>query len=189
MAIITNTDVKNYLDITETAYDSKITDYISKVESEIIEFIGQNIESGDTDVIFKGNGKSKTLLVNCPVTLVNTLSYRETPLEDWTVIDTDLYKLYYEDSVYWIYYDYFNSNYQYKANITYGYDTIPEALKMIAIEMTTDLILNSRGIIGNDGFRHGIVSKADSVNGYTSTTGFRTPYYLDRLAKYSVVAK
>lgn len=189
MAIITNTDVKTYLSVTESTFDSTITDYISKVESEIIDMIGQEVESGTRDVIFKGNGKTRHLLLNNPVTLLNTLSYRAVPTDDWTVVSSSDYTLYEADSVYWIYYNLFNSSYEYKANITYGYATVPEAIKSVAIEMTTDKLLDSNILNINDAFRHGLNTRAEGVNGYTGTTSFKTADYWHRLAKYSVVLK
>lgn len=189
MSIISNTDVKTYLSITESTFDATITSYISKVESQIVDMVGQNIDSTTSDVIFKGNGKTRHLLLNKPVTDLNSLSYRAVPTDDWTTITSTDYTLYEADSVYWIYYNSFYSSYEYKANITYGYDTIPEPVKMVAIEMVTDKLLDSNILNLNEGFRHGLSARAEGVNGYTGTTSFKTADYWHRLAKYSVVLK
>lgn len=189
MALITNTDVKNYLSITGTDYDTIITDYIAKATNQLLDMIGQNIEATTLDVYFKGDGKAEYLIPYHPVTLVNTLSYRVSVLDDWTVIDSDDYKLFERDGCYWIYHSSFAKGYQYKTNITYGYSTIPEAIKMIAIEMTVDKLLDSNITDSNNGFRHGLISRAEAVNGFTGTTAFKTSDYEYRLGKYKVLLK
>lgn len=189
MALITNTDVKNYLSITGSTYDAIITDYIAKATNQLLDMIGQNIESTTVDIYFKGDGKSEYLIPYHPVTLVNTLSYRVSVLDAWTVIDSDDYKLFERDGCYWIYNSSFAKDYQYKANVTYGYSTIPEAIKMIAVEMTTDKLLDSNVAEINSQFRHGLISRAESVNGFTGTTAFKTADYEYRLGKYKVLLK
>lgn len=190
MSLITNADIKTYLGITEATYDATITAYIGRVESEIKDMIGQSVEKvANFDIIFKGNGKPRYLLNNSPVTAINSLSYRATPIDSWVVIASSDYTMYQTENLYWVYYSSFSESYEYKANIDYGYTNVPEVVKQVAIEMTVDKLLDSNALAFNEQFRHGLVSRAESVNGYTGTTTFKTADYWHRLGKYAVVLK
>jgi hypothetical protein len=187
LPLLNKTDVKDYLDIVDTDYDNFIDDCILEVESEILNKLGQEVESTSADVILIGNGKEQALLVNHPVTLINSLSYKAIPTDDWTTIDSSEYQLFKTDTCDFIYYSTFIKGYQYKVNITYGYATVPDAIKGVAVEMTTDKLLNSRNTPINDDFRHGISQRAETVNGFTGTTTMKQADYMHRLGKYQVI--
>ena len=171
----------------DTDYDNYIDDCISEVESNILNMLGQEVESTTADVIIIGNDRDKALLVNHPVTAINTLSYRAIPTDDWTTIDSDDYQLFKTETCDFIYYSSFFKGYQYKVNITYGYNTVPDAIKGVAVEMTVDKLLNSRNTPFNDDNRHGISQRAESVNGFTGTTTLKQADYIHRLGKYQVI--
>lgn len=191
MALLTKTDVKDYLDIpvTDTDYDDFIDDCITEAENNLLDILGQEVESTSVDVILRGNGKSEVLLVNHPVTAINSLSYRAVPTDSWTAIDSDDYTLFKADTCDFIYYNSFISGYQYKANITYGYGVVPDTIKGVAVEMTADKMLKSNNTPFNDDFRHGISQRAESVNGFTGTTTLQLAGYIDRLGKYQVILR
>lgn len=187
MALLTNTDVKNYLDIDGSSYDTIIDEFISETENDILNKLGQEIESTSADVILVGNGKSRALLVNHPVTLINSLSYRAVPTDAWTVIDSDDYELFKADTCDFIYYNSFTKGYQYKVNITYGYGSVPDAIKSVAVEMVTDKLLNSNASPLPEAFRHGIAQRAETTNGFAGTTTLKQADYMHRLGKYQVI--
>lgn len=188
--LITNDEVKEYISYTDTDIDTPIDNVISRVNNEVLNMIGQQIETTTTDVIIRGINKSECLLVNTPVTAINSLSYRATPLDSWTVISSSEYALQVREGLtYWIYYNTFSSSYEYKANITYGYASVPEAVKSVAIDMTIDKLLESSIISIMDSGRHGLNSRAIGMNGDTGTTVFNNDKtnYWDRLAPYQVI--
>lgn len=187
MALLTKTDVKDYLDISGVDYDDIIDDFISETENDILNKLGQEVESTTADVIIMGTGKSQALLLNHPVTAINTLSYRAVPTDSWTTVDSDDYTLYKADTCDFIYYNSFTKGYQYKVNITYGYGSVPDAIKSVAVEMVTDKLLNSNASPLPEAFRHGIAQRAESTNGFTGTTTLKQAEYYHRLAKYQVI--
>lgn len=186
MAIVTNTNVKNYLDISGSDLDSFITDAISKIEADIIAFCGQEIEESTVDFIRYGNGKSLMLLKNDPVTAINNLYYRDKPTDSWTEeTDSSKFSLVNHEGIYSIYYDDgFDSSYEYKLNYTYGYSTVPEDIKKVAIEMTADYLLNSYATDLSEAQRHGIKQKATGFSGDTQTTTYELGNYVRQLGKY-----
>lgn len=189
MALLTKTDVKDYLKIpvADTNYDNFIDACILEVESNILNILGQEVESTTADVIVIGAGKTQALLVNHPVTAINSLQYRAIATDAWSTVSDTEYELFKTDTCDFIYYSSFIKGYQYKINITYGYGSVPDAIKGVAVEMTTDKLLNSRNTPINDDFRHGISQRAESVNGFTGTTTLKQADYMHRLGKYQVI--
>ena len=186
MAIVTKTSVKAYLDISGSSLDSFITDAISKIEADIKAFCGQEIEETTVDYVMRGNGKSLMLLKNDPVTTINNLYYRDKPTDVWTEeTDSTKFSLTIPDGIYSIYYnDGFTQSREYKVNYTYGYSTVPEDVKKVAIEMTSDYLLNSYATDLSEAQRHGIRQKATGFSGDTQTTTYELSNYARQLGKY-----
>lgn len=188
--LISKSEVKEYIGYTDTDIDDAIDNIIARVNNEVLNLLGQQVESTTTDVYVSGVSNTECLLVNSPITAINSLSYRATPLDSWSTVSSSDYALKVKDGLtYWVYYNSFSSSYEYKINITYGYDSVPEAVKGVAIDMTVDKLLDTNLVTTDQAGRHGLSSRVITINGDSGTTVYKnsTASYLHRLAPYQVL--
>lgn len=189
MAIITNTEVKDYLAISDSTIDTIIDSYIDIVQNEIEDWLGQKIETTSKEYIFSVDANiNHKLLPNTPLNSLTKLEYRALPSEAWTEITEGVSLTQYDNGVGVLNLDsVFVVGLQYKASYSYGYVSIPNTLKKVAIEKTATMLLNSNVTSLNDGLRHGLTSRAEGIAGFTGTTSFKDENYLNVLQPYSML--
>ena len=172
MAIITNTDVKSYLKIDNSAHDTQIDNFILACQKQCEKYCNQPFESQSFDFYFRGLGADTYVLPYKPVTALNSLSYRNSPTDAWTSEASGDIALFEERSAKII----FNAsgfayNVFHKANITSGYTflNMPADLKQIVVEMVAVMYHESQ--LTGDG-RLAVDTVAKGFAGETETTKF-----------------
>lgn len=159
MAIITAAEVKERLDVTSSDYDTQIGNIINSVDDTIKSWAGQSIESTTKTEKFEGNGKDYHLFKNMPINTITSVKYRTDPLQALQTVNSSNYAIVETDGIYRLYNDdTFYSGYNYEIEFNYGYDTVPEDVKNVAIEMAMALVYDANFLGGNDG-RFGFSSK------------------------------
>ena len=165
--MITNlTNVKAYLNISGSTLDTLLTPFISQAQKEIENYVGRDLSYGSKTIYRKLNDSTTLLLIDDIVNSLTSLSYRNTPIDTWTAIDSSKYALTQLNGNYFIYYD-FGSDIEYKIVFNGGYSTYPSDLEQVAIEMVV-IKLNESGA-GKDLLGKGQVASAFSGTNETTT--------------------
>ncbi len=157
MAIITNSDVKTYLKIDNSAHDTALTNFIAACQKRAEKYCNQPFESQSYDHFFTGIGQEYYALPYKNVTALSSLSYRTVPTDSFTVVDVANTALFQERSVHLLYYSSgFAWGTFFKATITAGYSplSIPDDLQQIVTEMVAimykESTLSGDGLLGID---------------------------------------
>ena len=130
----------DYLNITESTYDTVITNLLTQASSKIESMCGQPLEAQAVTSYFEGGfGDWLHVKYSVPFT-VTSISYRDEPLDSWTAIDSGSYTTQGQ----WIYNDETFSESYYKLVLSVGYSTIPDDLKHYASELTAAYYKASR---------------------------------------------
>lgn len=162
-------DVKQYLGITDTEFDSPLYDYIVVADNMLSNYLGGEILNKEIEYQFRPtyNSDVKTLPFQT-VNLVSVLSYRTGVTSDWTVIDSNYYVL--TDKPNQINYADFLAGLHYKAVLNVGYldSEIPEMIRQAGVEMTVEMFKQSDIAKGDITGRLGM--KAISSNSSASGT-------------------
>lgn len=90
MALTTTANVKAYLGITVSTYDTLIDRLVLAAQAEIERFCGLAFDSASHTEYFDGNRKPSVVLTNTPVTAVASVSYRKDN-DEWTAYDATTY--------------------------------------------------------------------------------------------------
>lgn len=173
MALITNTQVKSFLKIDNSDFDSFLTTLIDNVISYAEKYCGQRLDATQETTIYKKGSGTEYLLL--PSTLVNSIShlyYRQLPTDSWTEeTDTTIFTLEQIENVFYLYYSTgFFKSYSYKVIFNSGYltTTIPGALSQSLIEMTAQIHRES----GQSHDRIGLKSEGKNIQGVGINTIF-----------------
>ena len=181
MAIITNTEVANYMrvktsDTTSMAY---ITDYIGKANSMLIKYLGQAIEEVSAEVkTFSGTGTHEYVIYNHPISTVSKLETRSNLSASWTTVDSGDYEIRTKDTgiTEIIYYKGFSyGSYNYRITFDYGYASadIPEDVKLGMIKLTVSLLRETNlDVLGKDRLGTSNISTQDVSNMTNENTTF-----------------
>jgi hypothetical protein len=132
--MVSLTNVKLYLKISGTSLDTLLTNFINQAQTEIEKFINKNLDYGSKTIYKKVPKATTLLLIEDNVNSLTSVSYRDSPLDSWTAISSTLYALTLNDN-YFIYYDSFAPNVEYKVVYNGGWSAIPDDLQSVAIEM------------------------------------------------------
>ncbi len=173
MALITNTEVKSFLKITTSDFDSFLTTLIDNVISYAEKYCNQKLDaSANTTVYKKGSGTEYLLLPASLVNSITNLYYRQLPTDTWTEeTDTTIFTLDRDEDVFYLYYSNgFFKDYSYKVIFNSGFltTTIPGTLKQALIEMTAQVHRES----GQSQDRIGLKSEGKNIQGVGINTIF-----------------
>lgn len=178
--MITRNEIKiNYLNIDTdvTDYDDIIDYYIVIAKAKVKEYCNQNIERTTTDIFFENYSEYK-YLPYYDIVLNNLYEFQD----DWIEVEGVLAR----SPRYRIIYDFFG---YYKANITYGYTTIPSEIKQVLGEM---VYMMFEQVKVNDGHLRGtlglnsIAQATDNLSG-TFTLKDMNKEWKNILRKYRVL--
>jgi hypothetical protein len=174
------TNVKTYLNIgiTDTSYNSILSNLISEVNKEIINRCRQEIEMTTQTINFgyiDTQNKDYYMLPNFPVDSLVSLKTRTNPLDTFVDVAAGLYTLDQKGGIGYIYYpNGFIENYEYQATFRYGYNTVPYDIEQIGIEMLAIKFKESENRGGIQGGRLGLNSiNENSSQGIASTVAFK----------------
>ena len=127
-------NVKNYLDITGDDYDTILTDFCTQADEIIKNFLCRDIEESSYVEYYDGNGKSKLILRQMPVTTLTKVEHYDG--SSYVEKDTDDYDraliLHDENGIYLDGYTFVKGTYNYRITYTAGYSstTMPEVIKL-----------------------------------------------------------
>ncbi len=129
MAIITNTEIKEYLKITGTSQDALLTKIASRAQEILEGYLSRKIEQATYTEKHDG-GEPLILVKNRPIISVTSLK------DNGVTVDASKYVVYNESGIVALKSGYFTSGLQ-KVEITYdaGYATVPELIKEAALEI------------------------------------------------------
>lgn len=147
MAVITNTEVKAYLNITNSTNDTQLTAYCDRVQKQCEQYCNQHFDSTSHDYYFTGLGSEYYVMPFRTITAVNSIYYRIRPTDTWVALSAINYALYEDGKINKLYnYGSFLYGYHYKVNITSGYSylNMPTDLKQILIEMVSTIYAESK---------------------------------------------
>ena len=138
MSLVSLSDLKTYLDITSTDYDTLLGNIKDGVEKLFIDISGNPIEQADYETTVYADNIKLILLPVYPVNSVASIKV------DDTTIDLDNYEVYSEEG-----YIRFDFNVKGKVVISYnaGYSTIPMDIQEV-VKQQTGLFFRNRGNIG-----------------------------------------
>ena len=182
--LITISELKTYLKITDSSYDSVLLQMINFAQSEIENYCRQPIASASKVIISSGT-KSPVLLPYFPVNAITVLKVRQDWQDTWEILASTKYSLVHKDNLYYLYCDYLEQeNY---IDMTIGYTTAPADIKKVAIEMIALMFKESdirEGARGES--RLGVQSIATTIQGIAATTTFKDekPRWHDILKRY-----
>jgi len=175
--MITTNNIKEYLNIdtADTTYNTILDNLVKVVKSQLTSILGWNAELHNEDYVFAGNNSTVYNFLYPYINSINTLGYKDSILDDdYTLIDTSLYKLVNLNSVYKVYYDSsFTLDTLYRANISVGYDTttVPYELWQVLREMAS-IIFKEADFSNTNNSRLGIQTISTSIMGVTSNNTF-----------------
>lgn len=130
MAIITNTDLKEYLKITGTSQDALLTKICNRAQEIIEGYLRRKIEQATYTSELHDGGVAFIVTKNRPIISIASLK------DNGTAVDSSKYVVYKESGIVALKSGYFTSGPQ-KVEITYdaGYATVPELVKQAALEV------------------------------------------------------
>lgn len=174
--MITTNNIKEYLNISnaDTTYNTVLDNIVKIVKSQISSILGWNCELHNEDVVFAGNGSTVYNFQIPFINSINSLSYKENPLNDYTSITNTEYTLLSINSVYKVYYDSgFTLDTVYKCNVSIGYDTttIPYEVFQVLREMGA-IIFKEGDFSDTNGSRLGVQTISNTLMGVTSNNSF-----------------
>ena len=152
--MITVSEIKDFLYITDTGQDTWLTTQITNVQAEIEGYCRAEFDSTDRSEILDGDGSRRLYLRHYPVIqlsiaaspadadILASLQYRGTPDDAWADIEDDV-DFIFTDSA-WSYVEFYSAIFPFgvkniKAVYKSGYTTIPADLKLVATEMVAML--------------------------------------------------
>ncbi len=173
MALITKTDVKDFLKITNSDFDSFLTTLIDSVVSYAEKNCYQRLDAtNETTIYKKGSGTQYLLLPSSLVNSISHLYYRQLPTDSWTEeTDTTIFALEQIENVFYLYYSNgFFQSYSYKVIFNSGFltSTLPKDLYEGLREMTAQIFRES----AQSKDRIGIKSESKSNEGVNMNTVF-----------------
>lgn len=148
--MITLKEVKTFIDmdLSNTNYDTYLNNTIGAVKQAIDNYCGQNIVKANNTFYFEGNGLETVTLKKFPVNEVVSLSERQEPTDNWsviadteyTIIEGDINKLYMGNSFSSDYYKLvLDTGYQFDVEEVEGAEvitsTVPQDIRHVAFEM------------------------------------------------------
>lgn len=183
--MVTTTEVKTYLKITDTALDSFFTTLIDECTDKINKYCRTTLSSSSRTFIFQGNGLGLKLIKDINVTAITALKYKENIEDSWITISSD-FSLHKEGTLAYLYYKNGLGSMLYEVTYTAGYSTIPAELKGVCIEMVAIKYLESKQ--GEN--RLGKLTTSNTIQGQVNTTTFAnlmSTRWADILNNYKVV--
>lgn len=167
--MITTTELKQYLNITDSTLDSFLSNVITHCTAKIEAEICTSLSSSSRTRYFNGNSMTLYLINDLNVTALTSLRYREDPTDSWTTISPSLYGIHNVGLLHYVYFsDVFDSSYTYELVYTAGYSTIPTDLKTLCIELSASWFNDSEHGKG----RLGLNSQSITIHGQVGTNSF-----------------
>jgi hypothetical protein len=169
-ALVSISDVKSFMDILSTDYDSFITHLVSVASQTIETYCQQPIKNDLVTESFYGNGSTEKDLDYFPVNSINAITYETETNGAWVAVDSEDYQLYSNRKSYHVINDGgFTRGYPYHIGAYVGYNAVPYDVQQVAIEMAAMGFANS-GVRGES--RLGVDSITNNVINTTTTTKY-----------------
>jgi len=129
MALITDSDLKEYLNISGTSQDALLTKIANRASAVIEDWLGRTIQAATYTEKHDG-GDNFIVVKHTPINSITSL------VDDSVTVATSKYVYYSESGIVKLKSGYFTSGLQ-KVEITYngGYSTVPDVITEAAIEL------------------------------------------------------
>lgn len=185
-------DIKAYMNIVDDDYDTIIESILNTVIAVCNNYTNNVLDGSEVTEYYTGRGDGALILKHYPCSNLSEIIEIDPFNNVETELDTSSFYLgtaYKSNKLYYLNNSY-TANYIYKITYASGYETAPDDLKQVIIEMVTTIFKES-DIVGNvKGGRLGVDSVNESVEGMSNNIKYKdlTERHRTILSKYKIPA-